>query len=71
MIDIKSIKNAQVFYGKGADGSPYRFKAWGDAQQSSVNDGWFIDCTDEGDYCYTFNQDDEHILYLTKEDVYK
>lgn len=68
MLKVKEIKNAQVFYGKSSNGSPYRFKAWGDARLDA--DGfWELDCTDEGDYCYTFTESDEAILYPTKEDV--
>lgn len=67
MLKIKDIKNAQVFYGKASDGSAYRFKAWGDARR---HDGfWEVECTDLGDYCYTFNDSDEDILYATEEEV--
>lgn len=66
MLVIKDIKNSQVFYGKGKDGSPYRFKAWGDAKQDEFG-MWEIECTDEGDYCYTFDTLDQHILYPTED----
>lgn len=68
MIDIKSIKNAQVFYGKGNDGSLYRFKAFGDAYQNEFG-FWEIECTDIGDYIYIFDEGDNDILYATKGDV--
>lgn len=70
MINIKTIKNAQVFYGKSKDGSHYRFKAFGDAYQNEF--GFYeIECTDLGDFIYIFDDGDSDILYATKEDVYK
>lgn len=67
MLPIKDIKNSQVFYAKASDRSPYSFKAWGDSYQCNEDGLWTIECTDSGDYCYTFIQTDENILYPTKE----
>lgn len=63
MLEIKNIKNTQVFYGKSKEGEPHRFKAFGDAFLSTQV--WTVECTDEGDYIFRFNQDDQHILYPT------
>lgn len=61
MLKIKDIKNSQVFYGKDSKGEYHSFKAWGDA--SCVNGVWEVECTDSGEYCYTFDETDEYTLY--------
>ena len=63
MLKIKDIKNSQVFYAMDNNGEPYSFKAWSDP--TFVNDGWVVEATDCGDYSYTFDEEDEAILFLT------
>lgn len=63
MLKIKDLKNRQRFYAMDADGEPYSFRVW--MEPTKVNDIWTVDCTDEGDYCFTFTEEDEKILFLT------
>ena len=60
-IKIKELKNSQVFFGKGNSGEFHDFKCWGDP--ALVNGIWTIHCTDSGDYCYTFTEEDEGVLF--------
>ena len=60
-IKIKELKNGQVLFGKGESGEFHDFKCWGDP--TFVNGVWTIDCTDSGDYCYTFTEEDEGVLF--------
>ena len=65
MLKIKDIKNSQFFYGKNGDGTAYEFRAYGSPfQKEGV---WHIEATDAGDYCFTFNELDESILYPSEE----
>lgn len=64
MLSIKDIKNNQVFYGKDSKGEYHDFKAWDDA--TFVDGKWIIDCTDSGDYCYTFDESDEYRLFAAE-----
>jgi hypothetical protein len=66
MISIKDLKNGQIFYGKGNKGQPYRFKSW-ENPYLDIEGYWAIDCTDEGDFCFTFNTKSEPVLFLTEE----
>lgn len=65
MLKIKDIKNAQVFYGKDSKGEYHSFKAFGDAfyVATSLQGTWCVECTDSGDYCYTFEEVSEEHLY--------
>lgn len=63
MLKIKDIKNNQVFYAMDNNGEPYSFKAW--ASPVLVANTWTVEATDCGDYCYTFTEEDEGILFLT------
>ena len=65
MLKIKSIMNSQFFYGKDKNGEPYEFRAYGDP--FFVDGVWNVEATDAGDYCYTFTEEDEEILYAAEE----
>lgn len=62
MLKIKDLKRNQVFYGKGRSGEMHSFKVW--MYPTEVNGVWTVDCTDTGDYCFTFTEEDEAILFL-------
>jgi len=63
MLKIKDLQRNQVFYAMDSSGEPYSFKVWMHPMQ--VNGMWTVDCTDSGDYCFTFTEEDETILFLT------
>lgn len=65
MLKIKELQRNQVFYGKDSKGEPYRFKVW---MYPTEDDGiWSVDCTDEGDFIFTFTEDDEPVLFLSED----
>lgn len=61
MLRIKDIKNSQYFNGVDTTGEVYEFKAWGDP--FLIDGVWHIEATDAGDYCFTFNEQDENMLH--------
>lgn len=61
MLKIKDIKHLQVFYGIDDNGEFYSFKAWGDPVM--VGGVWTIEAECRGNYCYTFTENDESILF--------
>lgn len=63
MVKIKDIKHGQIFYGMSDSGEPYQFKAW--KEPFLFNNIWQIKAEDAGNYSYTFNEDDERILFLS------
>lgn len=63
MLKIKDIKNSQTFYAMDNNGEPYSFKAW--SNPTIVDETWIVEATDCGDYCFTFTEEDEAILFLT------
>lgn len=63
MLKIQELKRNQVFFGKDVKGNAYEFKVW--MEPYLAGGFWSVDCTDSGDYCFTFTEDDEGILYLT------
>lgn len=63
MIRIKDLQRNQRFYAKNCKGEPVEFKVW--MYPTEVNGKWAVDCTDDGDYCFTFTEEDESILFLT------
>lgn len=64
MLKIKDLKQNQRFYGKDSQGNAYDFKVW---DVPYKDDGvWAVDCTDGGDYCFTFTETSEAVLYLTE-----
>lgn len=63
MLKIKELQRNQIFYARDTDGKPYSFKVW--MEPTKVNGIWIVDCIDEGDYCWTFTEEQERILFLT------
>ena len=63
MLKIQELKRNQVFFGKDTRGRAYEFKVW--MEPYLAGGSWSVDCTDSGDYCFTFTEQDEAILYLT------
>ncbi len=63
MLKIKDLQRNQVFYAMDSSGEAYSFKVW--MYPTEVNGVWTVDCTDSGDYCFTFTEEDEAILFLT------
>ncbi len=63
MLKIKDLQRNQCFYAMDTNGEPYSFKVW--MRPTEVNGIWTVDCTDSGDYCFTFTEEDEPILFLT------
>lgn len=70
MLKVETILNRQRFYAKSTavDAEVHDFVAYGYPYQDSQGI-WHIDCTDSGDYCYTFNQNDEAMLYATEQEA--
>jgi len=63
MLKIKDLKIRQRFYAMDSQGEPYGFTTYG--SPAEINGVWTVDCTDDGDYCFTFTEEDEAILFLT------
>lgn len=63
-IRVEDLKNSQYFVAVDKHGEFHEFKCWGDPMV--VKDKWIIDCTCSGDYCYTFTEDDDSILFVEK-----
>lgn len=63
MLKIKDIKHGQVFYGMSDNGEAHSFQAW--KQPFLLNNLWSIEAEDSGNYSYTFNEEDEGILFTT------
>jgi hypothetical protein len=68
MLQIKDIKNSQVFWAKDPKtGKVHDFKAYGNP---SVCDGKLVvECTDSGDYIYMFDENDADILFATEQEA--
>lgn len=68
MLNIKDIRNSQVFWGVDPKTNKvWDFKAW---QNPFERDGkWWIECTDAGDYIYEFDENDSYMLYATKQEA--
>lgn len=66
MLKIKDIKHGQIFYSMNGNGEACGgFKAWGNPVL--VNGIWTIEGECRANYCYTFSEEDELILYPTEE----
>lgn len=68
MLQIKDIKNSQVFWGLDPNTKKvWSFKAW---QNPFKRDGkLWIECTDRGDYIYEFDEDDAQMLFATEQEA--
>lgn len=63
MLKIKDLKTRQRFYAMDSSGEPYGFTLY--MEPMLINGVWTADCTDDGDYCYIFTEEDEAILFST------
>jgi len=64
-VRVQDLKNSQYFVAVDKHGGFHEFKCCGDPMV--VKGKWTIDCTcSGGDYCYTFTEDDDSILFVEK-----